>query len=183
MLEKARNSDSEKELIRALKMFKCYKDPDIEDFLNNKAIDFLENDICRVYLILNEDEFDNNKIKIEAYFTLSLRALGFEDDVSKSTRKKLTGFKDRDLTEFILVGQLGKHIEKEEDRIFQSEIKINTILDYIFEVIYSINEWIPCHTVLVECSEDVHNKGIYQSEGFKLLQVDGKFYQYYKKII
>lgn len=169
--------------MQAIKLFKCCKDYDIEDFLHNKAIDFINRDICRVYLILNEEEFDKGNIKIEAYFTLSMRALCFEDDVSKTTIKKITGFKDREMSEFVLLGQLGKHIEKKDNgTVNQSGINLNSILDYAFEVINSINEWIPCNAVLIECSEIIHNKGIYQNEGFSLLQVDRGFYQYYKKI-
>lgn len=183
MLEIARNSDSVEELERALKMFKCHKDSDIEEFLHNKAIDFMDRGICRVYLILNEEEFDKQNIKIEAYFTLSLRALKFEGEVSKTTRKKLTGFKDRELMEFVLIGQLGKYIEeKQAGEICKSKIKLSEILDYIFEVINSVNELVPCNVALIECSEAIHNKGLYQNEGFSLLQADNDFYQYYKKI-
>ena len=183
MLDKARNSDSEEELIRALKTFKCYKDSDIEEFLHNKAVDFIGRDICRVYLILNEEEFDKQNIKIEAYFTLSLRTLGFEDEVSKSTRKRITGFKNRELTEFVLIGQLGKHMDMDENgKTYQSEIELDTILKYVFEVVSSIHELVPCNAALIECSKAVHDKGIYRNAGFSLLQIDGEFYQYYKKI-
>ena len=41
-------------------MFKCCKDVDIETFINEKAISFMENEICQVYLILDEDQFNNN---------------------------------------------------------------------------------------------------------------------------
>lgn len=184
MLEKARIENSEKELIRALKLFKCFKDPDIEDFLHNKAIDFLDRNICRIYLILNEDDFNAGKLKIEAFFTLSFRSLSFEPEVSKTTIRKITGFKNRKTTEFVLIGQLGKYIERYSDNeIVKSEITVSSILDYAFEVVLSVNEWIPCNTVLVECSEAIHNKGIYQNEGFSLLQIDNGFYQYYKRIV
>ena len=181
MLDKARETSSEHELVRALKMFKCDINSDIEHFLHNKAIDFADRDICRVYLILDECEFEKNHICIEAYFTLSLSTLNFVDSVSKSTRRRITGFKDKDAAEFILVGQLGKYIDKMGDNTY-SAMNLQGILQYIYDLVYLIDELVPCNAILVECSEAVHEKGIYQNEGFKLLQRDDEFYQYYIKI-
>lgn len=45
-------------LVEALKFFKCYKDTDVQDFLNNKAIDFEIRDWATTYLLLNRDDFD-----------------------------------------------------------------------------------------------------------------------------
>ena len=39
-MEKASTYHSEKELVEALLAFKCCKDLDVQEFLNNKAIDF-----------------------------------------------------------------------------------------------------------------------------------------------
>lgn len=183
MLDKARKDDSESDLIRALSMFKCSRDQDIEYFIKNKAIEFIHKDICRVYLILNEEEFDKNNIAIEAYFTLSLKALCFDDNVSRETKRKITGFKDRRITEFVLIGQIGKNdcINVNEKNI-KPEICLKEILNYAFEVILSINDLVPCKVALVECSETIHKRGLYEKEGFKLLQKDNEYYQYYKKL-
>lgn len=45
-------------LTEALHCFKCYKDADVQDFLNNKAIDFELRGWATTYLLLNSDDFD-----------------------------------------------------------------------------------------------------------------------------
>ncbi len=137
----------------------------------------MEDEICQVYLILNEELFDKKEIKVEAYFTLSHRVLAFHGDVSKTTKKAITGFKDREIAEFVLIGQLGKYMD---DDGVQSEIQLEDILDYAYEVIKASSKLIPCKLVLIECSEEVSRKGIYENCRFKLLQVDRGYYQYYK---
>lgn len=86
--------------------FKCIKDSDIQSFLNFKAITFQNHNWCTVYLILNKDEFDLHKIKIEAYFTLSHKCIGVCDDLS-NTKKKEVGFsKTGSYIHFVLIGHL-----------------------------------------------------------------------------
>lgn len=157
-------------------MFKCDKDEDIESFIHNKAIDHIERGTCNVFLILDEKKFDNNIIEIVAYFTLSHRSIEFHEDVSNSKIRAVAGFKDRNSTAVVLIGQLGKFMNNN----FKADISIDTILEYVFEVIRASSELIPCRAVLVECSEIIHNLQIYENVGFKYLQQDGDFYQYYK---
>lgn len=63
-----------------------------------------------------------------------------------------------------------------------SNITLDAILNYAFEVIQSSSELIPCKMALIECSEEIHDKGIYEKCHFKLLQIDGDYYQYYKPL-
>ena len=76
-------------------MFKCKPDLDIESFLHNKSLEFETSQKCRVYLILSEEQFLKGSIKIEAYFTISLRSIIFSEDVSKGQIKRIAGYKDR----------------------------------------------------------------------------------------
>lgn len=168
----------EDKVIRALNLFKCDKDSDIEEFLHSKAVDFIAKDICQVYLILDEDAFDSDIIKVEGYFTLSHRALRFNEDVSKTKRKNITGFKDREITEFVLIGQIEKYISAER----HSDLSLNEILAYAFEVIEAASSLIPCRIALVECSEEIYKRKLYDNCGFVFLQQDRDFYQYYKLI-
>ena len=172
-------------LLQALDSFRCYQDADVESFLRKKAIEYDSKDICRVYLILDENEFNNGRIIIVAYFTLSLRALVFSDGTSKTNIKRITGFKDRKASEFVLIGQIGKykHLTKEK-AVISTALSIDDILDYVVEVIDTVKQYIPCGALLVECTEDVHSKGIYSQcrTPFKLLQKDGEYYQYYRPL-
>lgn len=178
MIEKAREQNADVALQRALNMFKCDKDYDIESFLHEKAIRHIERKTCNVYLVLDEDRFDNGEIAIMAYFTLSHRSIEFREDVSKTRIKDVAGFKDRTSTPVVLIGQLGKYISGD----YSADISIDEILSYVFEVILAADELIPCRAALVECSEVIHKLQIYENAGFKFLQQDDEFYQYYKVI-
>lgn len=59
----------------ALDAFRCCLDEDIEIFLREKAIEYLQRNWCAVYLIVDEQKFDSGHIKIDAYFTLSHKTL------------------------------------------------------------------------------------------------------------
>lgn len=159
-------------------MFKCDKDDDIEQFLQEKSLDFEKRDLCRVYLILREEEFDKGHIYIEAYFTLSIRTLNFADGLSKTRIQKISGFRDKKSMPFVLLGQIGKYISSD----YTSNITLSEILNYAYEVINSIDKMIPCNCILVECSEVVRELQIYENCGFTYFQKDGELYQYYRLI-
>lgn len=165
----------------ALSNFKCSQDLDIETFLHTKAKDFLERGLCSIYLILNEDYFLKNELKIEAYFTLSHKTLCVKNEMSKTKIKEIDGFKTAKSLHFVLIGQLGKYILKNENGMFiRSEITSTEILDYAFEVIYTSSSLIPCRCVLIECSNEEKVKKTYENYGFKFFQNDGEHNQYYK---
>ncbi len=167
----------------ALDSFRCYKDKDIEVFLRTKAFQFIDKGWCSIYLILDEQEFDEGHIKIEAYFTLSHKSL-ITEGISKEKTKKITGgLKNAETLHFVLIGQLGKYIAKSKDaQTDESNITSDEILDYAFEVIRASSSLIPCRFALVECSANEKVQNIYTNCKFSKLQNDDDHYQYYKKI-
>lgn len=165
----------------ALNNFKNILDKDIQIFLNEKAVSFEEREWCSTYLLINRDELEHRKIKIEAYFTLSHQILRFSDSVSKNKKKKLgNGIIPRDnAVPVILIGQLGKYISKEK----KSSISMEEILSLAENIILSVKEKIVCSLVLVECKiNNVKLIDKYQKNGFFLLQESDGFVQLIKKI-
>lgn len=166
----------------ALASFRCDLDKDIETFLHEKAINFLERGWCSVYLIVDEAEFDIGHIKIDAYFTLSHKSL-IPLQASKSSIKATSGFKDAQSIHFVLIGQLGKYKQIDGDSaVLSADISGSDILNYAFEIIRASNSLIPCRCALVECSSDENVQSFYKNNGFKYFQVDGIHYQFYKEI-
>lgn len=169
-------------LVDALSSFRCCKNTDIEIFLRNKAFQYIEREWCSIYLILNRECFVSGEVKIEAYFTLSHKSL-IPEKASKSKVNDVAGFKYAESVHFVLIGQLGKHIEKFEDgSLVSSNISSVEILDYAFEIIRASSSLIPCRCVLVECGDEEKVHNIYTSYGFKKFQYDGEHYQFYKRI-
>lgn len=88
LVEGACQNNKNVELYEALGSFICDKDSAIQEFLNKNALDFLERNLCGIYLILDKEAFDNKNLKIEAYFALLHKAIRLNNDVSKSKKKK-----------------------------------------------------------------------------------------------
>ena len=142
-------TDAEREhRCEALSSFQCAKDKDIENFLQQKALNFLNRGWCAIYLILDEEALNQQEFKILAYFTLSHKTL-IPEQASKTKVKTVTkGFQHAESIHFVLIGQLGKHIEKLPDGTFKgAAISSQEILDYAFEIIEESNELIPCRCV------------------------------------
>lgn len=166
----------------ALDCFRCYKDIDIESFLRTKAITFLERGWCSVYLIVDEAAFDAGKIKVDAYFTLSHKSL-IAEGLPKTKVKATSGFKDSESIHFVLIGQLGKYIAKQEDGTeLRADITSTEILDFAFEIVRASSALIPCRCVLVECSDNPKVQQVYKDYHFSAFQFDGEHYQFYKHL-
>lgn len=138
-------------LLSALSNFKCCLDEDIEEFLHNKSINFLERKWCSTYLLLNEEKFLNGELVVEAYFTLSNKVVTVDDSLSGNTIKNITGLKHSDFLQFILIGQIGKHIEHVENNI-KSSITLDEILDTVYELVNIVTDIVPSRYLLVECN-------------------------------
>ena len=172
------------QLSEAISSFKCTKDSDIETFLREKAESFDKKDICRTYIIVDTSALKRKEIIIEAYFTLSYKALNFDTSVSRTRREKITRDRDAEVYCFVLIGQLGKYInesDKPDSRV--SLISLHQIMDYACEIILANHRHIPCRAILVEIKKpDIDEKlrHAYKTCGFKEFQDDENFYQYIK---
>ena len=173
--------DGKQYVIDALDSFRCCKDLDIETFLRNKALQFLDRNWCSIYLILEEQAFDAGKIKIAAYFTLSHKSL-IPVTASKNKIRDTNGFGNAEAIHFVLIGQLGKYISEENEKIFKNPITSREMLDYAMQVVQESNRLIPCRCVLVECSENENVQKAYKDYGFLFFQKDEEHYQFYKKV-
>lgn len=169
---------------QALLSFRCAQDGDIEEFLHRKAIEFSDRGFCSVYLLLNEEAFNSDKLLVEAYFTLSHKSLVADSNtMSKTSIKRYGGFVTAKTLDFVLIGQLGKWVIQDENGKFtRSSVSGKEILDYAFEVIRVASSLIPCKYALVECSDDVKIRTVYENYGFSFFQNDGQHNQYCKLI-
>lgn len=182
-MQEAVAQQAESQLSAALNMFKCSKDTDIETFLHTKAIEFEKRGFCTVYLILDEEAFENGKLSIQAYFTLSHKSIGINPEVSKTIRGKIAAHREAELVHFVLIGQLGKYIDKDvEGNYHSAKISAKDILNDAFDMIQRASDIIVCKGVLVECSSEEKVHAVYKNYGFSYLQYDDPHYQFYKRI-
>lgn len=157
-------------------------DLDIEIFLREKALEYIRRSWCAVYLILDETALEAGTLNILAYFTLSHKSM--IPHTSKTNIRTVTGgFSSAESLHFVLIGQLGKHIETLPDGSYKkAAISVVEILNYAFEIIEESNELIPCRCVLIECSSEPKVQQLYKDYGFKFLQQDENLFQYYKPL-
>ena len=129
----------------SFRAFRSSLDDDIQSFIHEKAIYFERRGWSSVYLLFNEEYFTRGKLKLEAFFTLSHKALSVSDEVSKSMKKVIfKGISPNDtLVHFVLIGHLGKHLSDD----YVSEITSREIIDAAFEIIGRSNELITCYTL------------------------------------
>lgn len=142
---------------------------------------YLERGWCSTYLVVDEDSFDNNVLNIQGYFTLSHKAL-IPRFASKGKIKETGGFKEAESIHFVLIGQLGRYIDKNDDAIIYGNVSGNELLNYAMEIIRSVDSLIPCRCALVECSDNVKLHEFYTKYGFKFFQQDELHYQFYIRI-
>lgn len=167
----------------ALLSFCCIQDPDVEQFLHMKALEYEKHGWCAVYLLLNEDKFEQGEIFVEAYFTLSHKSLiADRDKMSRSAITKYGGVSSARTLNFVLIGQLGKYIRETPNGYVRSLLSGHDILDYAFEVIYAAASLIPCKHTMVECKNIEKIVEMYTSYGFSFFQEDRGLQQYCRKI-
>ena len=160
-------------LVEALRCFQCCKDKDVQEFLNNKAINFETRGWATTYLLLSQEAFENGELKVEGYFSLTHKAVVFAEDVSLSARNKLTGSKKSRTESFVLIGQLGKSISPNDDGTFNaSELSAAELLDDAIDIIYKSSNYIINRNIIVECKPIEKIKNIYEEYGFTDLQYD-----------
>lgn len=182
-MQEAVAQQAEDQLAAALNKFKCSKDADIEIFLHTKAIEFEKRGYCTVYLILDEEAFENGCLSIQAYFTLSHKSIGINPEVSRTVRGKIAAHREAESVHFVLIGQLGKYIEKDDaDKYHSAALSAADILNDAFDMIHRASDIIVCRGVLVECSSEEKIHTIYKNYGFSYLQYDEPHYQFYKRI-
>ena len=169
----ALKGDYKDTLIKALSCFRCHRDLYVQDFLNSKAICYEKRGWATTYLLLNEDKFKNGELFIEGYFSLTHKAVVFNDMASLSSRKKLSGKKSTQTESFVLIGQLGKRIEYTEDGTTNSsQLTATDLLNDAMAIIEQSSNYIVSRNVIIECKPVQKIKEIYENYGFADLQYD-----------
>ena len=163
--------DDSTDIQNLLKTFSCPLNLEEESFLKDKAIDFERKHFARTYLVFS-DTFQLPSLL--GYFTVALKHLAIPIDISKSFRKTITGYIDREEAITYLIGQLGRNCAVSE-RISGSDLMTLAIA-----VIYDVYLKIGGRIILVECENQEKLRFFYENQGFRLLcsNIDNNLLQY-----
>ena len=140
--------------------FSC-RDEDVESFLKQKAFDFELRDKSRSFLI-----FDDSGALL-AYYTLSLKSLPFQANVSRSTIKDIDGFsKNVQAVGIVIIGQFGKDLEAAKD------VGGGSLFNLCMETVYLAKRTVGGRFVMLECRNIDKVVSFYKNNGFGILQHD-----------
>ena len=148
-----------------LATFSSPKNPEIEDFIRNKAIEFATGKLSITYLV-NDEETGN----ILGYFTLTHKSIVINgDNLSVTSQKKLARYSRQDtttgnyMTSSFLLAQFGKNYALEKsDRINGADLmKIAT------GVLVNIQRQIGGGIVYLDCEDKEELTSFYEKQNFK----------------
>lgn len=136
------NSDNpklgENRLLQVLSGFSCPKNPDVERFLKNSAIEFTKKNQSVTYLV-----FDISSMELVGYFTIALKPLTVRGEtVSKTMKKKLMRVSETDeqsqtyTMSAYLIAQLGKNFTNGADKKITGEELLEAAWSKIEEIQY-----------------------------------------------
>lgn len=166
-------------LVEALHRFQCCKDEDVEQFLRERAILFEIRGWATTYLLLNREKFEKNELWVEGYFSLTHKAVSFLEDVSKTTRGRVSGNRNATTESFVLIGQLGKYIGRDGTI---SPLSGKDLLDDAMGIISQSSDLIINRNIMIECKPIEQVKKVYLDYGFHDLQFDEGLHTMYLQL-
>ena len=154
------------EVLKAdLSYFVSEKNPEIEEFIREKAIEFAKRKLSITYLI--NDATDG---VILGYFTLAHKSVILSGEgLSKTFQKKLAVFSrlDKDTGNYVvsafLLAQLGKNYAVEPDRRMSGK----QMMELVNNVLLDVQRRIGGRVLYLDCEDNPKLKNFYASENFK----------------
>jgi len=163
-------TNQEQKILNAIQNFSC-RDKDVEEFLKTKAVSFDARHKSRTYLLIDSERY-NEEARVLGFYTLTMKTLELGNTLSKSTVKRIDGFsKDVLATEAILLGQLGKN------QNYQDDIDGQAIIKEVIATVYEIRNLAGGRIVFLECDENPKLVDFYSRHEFEPLQKSGDYLQ------
>ena len=149
-----------------LSTFVCPLNPDVEDFIHTKAIEFAKQKIAISYLVFAEQ--DNHKYFV-GYYTLANKFVCVNSSsLSKTMQKKIGKFSqydqssDRFMVPMPLIAQLGKNFND----TLPTQMAGADLLEMAMERVLEVEHLVGGKTVYIECNNQPKLFDFYSSTGF-----------------
>ena len=160
------NDGGEEVFEHIIRDFSCPPNEDVEHFLKHTAITNQNMGISRTNLVFLTDE--QTPILL-GYYALALQVLDLSNILSKSMRKKITGFKRENKlgAAVYLIGQLGKTFNNEANKQITGQELFMLAMQDILDARINVGGRI----VVVECKNDIHLRQFYENTlDFQLIE-------------
>jgi hypothetical protein len=156
-------------LVAMLSTFRCRRNNDVQSFLHTDAIRFEQANKSRTYLAIARAPLPDQAAYpvILGYFTLALKYIQLNSNISRTQCKKLNGifYPVGNIVVGYLLGQLGKD-DGCSQRIGQQ------LLGAAMRFLRDAQHAVGGRFVLVECQKDAKLVAYYREYGFVELQMD-----------
>lgn len=147
--------------------FSCPLNPDVENFLKNKAIEFSKQSISSTYLVLASYQ---KKYVVVGYFTLSNKFICIDKSAfpSKRLRSRIAKFAQFDSTtkrytlSAPLIGQIGKNYANSYNTLISGDELLKLALDKVHEMQIIVGGKV----VYLECEDKPRLLEFYSQNGF-----------------
>lgn len=141
--------------------FSCPKNPEIENFLHYKAIEFAKRKLSITYLVFNE------QMQLVGYFTLTHKAISVpQSSISKTLAKKIRNYSryeeatDSFEISAFLIAQFGKNFTLDNP----SDISGTELMSTVLMILRQIQKMIGGSVVFLECEHEPKLVSFYQNE-------------------
>ena len=156
---------SDEALCDLLSTFSCPKNPDVETFLHNSAIEFTKKSQSVTYLVLDSYQGD-----LVGYFTLAVKPVSVRvDKISKTMAKKLSRVSILDVNTMTfnaaayLIAQMGKNYLLPKETQIEGDLLLGLATNMIAKIQYSIGGVVE----FLECEDNVFLLDFYTRNNFK----------------
>ena len=157
--------DGEEFLKRFLASFSCPVNPEIEQFLKERAIDFAKRRLSITYLVT-----DNDDGEFLGYFTLTHKAILLDGkDFSKTMQRKLTRYSRLDkqtgnyMASAFLLAQFGKNYGIDDGK----HVSGSELMELVNDILLDIQRRIGGGIVYLDCEDRPQLISFYEDKGFQ----------------
>lgn len=136
----------EEEIQSVLSDFSCSKNPEVENFIHNQAIDFAKRKTAITYLIYNEND------DLGGFFAVTHKSITIPDNLlSKREQRRLRQYAVLEDGKYVvsafLVAQLARNFQQTDRHIIGGA----ELLDYCINVIEQIQHMVGGRIIILEC--------------------------------
>ncbi len=156
----------EKDAKSILSNFSCLLNPDVDDFLKNKSIEFAKQGLSSTYLVFVTIE---GIPKLAGYYTISPKTINIKKNaLSNKLQSRINKFVQYNSelkvysSSVLLIGQLGKNFLDGINKTLSGD----ALLNMAFEQIKYIQKLSGGRIIYLECDEHEKLKEFYSKNGF-----------------
>lgn len=154
-------SVGEDEVKSILSEFSCQKNPEIENFVKNNAVEFAKKKMSITYLVVDATE------SVRAIFTLTHKAIELtNENLSNTMRKRIQRHSrlDESTDSFNVSAFLIAQFGKSDTYSTEENISGYALMDFTFEVLAAVQHDIGGGLVYLECEDREKLLNFYSSE-------------------